>query len=46
MNQDIERKANEIGFSSDTMSHVFGVKTGPTFYEGLVDCNSEIEFED
>lgn len=49
MKQDIERKAHEVGFPSDVtkelLSHIFGIKTGPTLFEGLVDCNSESEFE-
>ena len=49
MRQDIQRKANDMGFPADVttelLSHVFGTKSDPTFFEGLVDCNSESEFE-
>lgn len=49
MKQDIQRKANDMGFPADVtaelLSHIFGTKSGPTFFEGLVDCNSESEFE-
>ena len=49
MRQDIQRKmTTDIGFPNDIISEViadiFGNKDGPTFYEGLVDCNSEDEF--
>ena len=30
---------------SEIISHLFGVKIGPTFHEGLVDCKSESEFD-
>ena len=44
-----QRKANDMSFSIDVtaklLSHIFGTKSGPTFFEGLVDCNSESEFE-
>ena len=47
MKQYIQRKFNDMGFStnfvSGILSHVFG---SPTFFEGLVDCQSESEFED
>lgn len=50
MRQDIQRKLNEMGFSANVvaeiLSHIFCVKSGPTFFEGLVDCQSESEFED
>ena len=50
MQQDIQKKLNEMGFSANVvakiLSHIFGVKSGPTFFEGLVDCQSESEFED
>ena len=39
MKQDIQRKLNDMGFSADVMSeilsHIFGVKSGPTFFEKL-----------
>ena len=50
MKQDIQRKLSvDMGFPSDTVSkiiaHIFGQKSGPTFFEGLVDINSEDEFD-
>ena len=50
MKQDIKRKlTSDMGFPSDIASEVladiFGNKEGPTFFEGLVDCNSEDEFD-
>lgn len=33
------------GVVSDTISHLLGVKSGPTFHEGLVDSKSELEFD-
>ena len=50
MKQDIQRKLSaDMGFPSDTVSkiiaHIFGQKNGPTFFEGLVDTNSEDEFD-
>ena len=49
MSQDIQRKANDMGFPADAttelLSHVSGTKSGPTFFEGMIDCNSESEFE-
>ena len=49
MSQDIQRKANDMGFLADAttelLSHVSGTKSGPTFFEGMIDCNSESEFE-
>ena len=50
MKQDIERKlTTDMCFSKDAVSqillHVFGTKNGPTFYEGLVDCDSADEFD-
>ena len=48
--QDIKRKLTaDMGFPSDIASEVladiFGNKEGPTFFEGLVDCNSKDEFD-
>ena len=50
MKQDIQKKLSvDMGFPSDTVSkiiaHIFGQKSGPTFFEGLVDTNSEDEFD-
>ena len=50
MKQDIQRKLSvDMGFPSDTTStilaHIFGQKSGPTFFEGLVDTNSESEYD-
>lgn len=50
MRQDIERKlTTDMCFPKDAVSHVlsqiFGEKIGPTFYEGLVDCDSEDQFD-
>ena len=50
MKQDIQRKmTTDMGFPNDIVSEVladiFGNNDGPTFYEGLVDCNSEDEFD-
>lgn len=50
MRQDIQRKITaDMGFPNDIVSKVladiFGNKDGPTFHEGLVDCNSEDEFD-
>ena len=50
MRQDIQRKmTTDMGFPNDIISElladIFGNKDGPTFYEGLVDCNSEDEFD-
>lgn len=50
MKQDIQRKLNiDMGFSTDSVSaiiaSIFGQKDGPTFFEGLVDANSEVEFD-
>ena len=50
MKQDIQRKLSvDMGFPSDTVTtivaHIFGQKNGPTFFEGLVDTNSEDEFD-
>ena len=50
MRQDIERKlTTDMCFPKDAVSHIlsqiFGEKIGPTFYEGLVDCNSEDQFD-
>ena len=50
MKQDIQRKmTTDMGFPNDIVSEVladiFGNKDGPAFYEGLVDCNSEDEFD-
>ena len=49
MRQDIRRKLiTDMGFPDDIFSEiladVFGKREGPTFFEGLVDCNSEDEF--
>ena len=50
MRQDIERKlTTDMCFSKDVvsriLSQIFGEKIGPTFYEGLVDCDSEDQFD-
>ena len=50
MKQDIERKlTTDMCFPKDAasqiLSHIFGEKVSPTFHEGLVDCNSEEEFD-
>jgi len=47
--QDITRKLiTDMGFPDDivseTLADVFGKREDPTFFEGLVDCNSEDEF--
>ena len=49
MKQDIKRKlTTDMGFPNDIvceiLADVFGNREGPTFSEGLVDCNSEDEF--
>ena len=31
--------------ASEILSHVFGIKSGPKFLQGLVDCQSESESE-
>ena len=51
MRQDIQRKLSvDMGFPADAVStilaHIFGEKDGPTFFEGLVDANSEGEFDE
>ena len=51
MKQDIQRKLSvDMGFPPDSVTtiiaHIFGRKDGPTFFEGLVDANSEDEFDD
>ena len=48
MKQDIKRKLSvDMGFPEKAVSSIicdmFGVKTGPTFHEGLVDSKSESE---
>lgn len=50
MRQDIRRKSQtDMGFPENTVAkitdHIFGVKDGPTFHEGLVDAKSESEFD-
>jgi len=50
MRQDIKRKlATDMGFPdnivSEILADIFGNKDGPTFFEGLVDSNSENEFD-
>lgn len=50
MKNDIERKlTTDMHFPKDAASqilaHIFGEKIGPTFYEGLVDCDSENDFD-
>ena len=50
MKQDIQRKLGvDMGFPSDTVStiiaHIFGRKCGPTFFERLVDTNSEFDYD-
>ena len=50
MRQDIERKLTiDMCFPKDAvsqiLSHIFVKKSGPTFYEGLVECDSEDEFD-
>ena len=50
MRQDIKQKLTaDMGFPADIASEVladiFGNKEGPTFFEGLVDCNSEDEYD-
>jgi len=49
MNQDIQRKLNDMGFKADVvseiLSHIFGIKSDPTFFEWLVDCQSESGFD-
>ena len=51
MRQDIQRKLSvDMGFPADAVStilaHIFGEKDGSTFFEGLVDANSEGEFDE
>ena len=31
--------------ASEILSHIFGIKSGPTFFEGLVDAEDESAFE-
>ena len=50
MRQDIKRKlTSDMGFPADIVSEIladiFGNKEGPTFFEGLVDCSSEQDFD-
>ena len=50
MRQDIKRKlTTDMGFPTDiigeVLADIFGNKEGPTFFEGLVDCDSEHEFD-
>lgn len=50
MRQDIRRKLQmDMGFPESAVAkitdHIFGMKDGPTFHEGLVDAKSEAEFD-
>ena len=50
MRQDIRRKLQtDMGFPENAITkftdHIFGVKDGPTFHEGLVDAKLESEFD-
>ena len=50
MKQNIIQKLREIGLSeaqsSEIMLHIFGGKSGPTFFEGLVDTENEAIFDE